>query len=801
MNKERQRRIFEIVDRAQELSGSQREDFLASACGDDAALRRDVENLLVDSEASPILVQPAFSVHAEDGAVGRRLGPYRLVELLDRGGMGSVYRAERDDFDKQVALKLIRRGLDGDVDLVRRFENERQILAHLDHPYIARLLDGGATDDQLPYFVMELVAGQPIDTYCETQRLSVEERLLLFRKVCGAVHFAHQNLVIHRDLKPGNILIGDDGQPKLLDFGIAKLMDDSRAAQPLATVSGQGLMTPRYASPEQIRQQPLTTASDVYSLGVLLYELLTGVDPYDAKERRPDEISRAICEEEPPRPSTAVKRRLDPTTPQGRRLRRRLSGDLDSIILKAMRKEPGQRYGSAEELSQDIERHLEGLTVNAREGTLGYRASKFVRRHLVPLTVMTAFLVLTVGLGIFSWFQWQRAELAKQEAEKTLILLVDVFREADPAEGKTDLTPRDMLKAAVTKASDGSYPPNIRFKILTTLGQAFRNLGESDEARAVFETACQVAEKAPLDRDALEVCQVNIAVTYQDAEEYGEAERRFRAILERRKVAGQKGSKLWKAESNLAASLTRQGKFEEATALYSKIHQGRLTEYGAGSHQMIASHLNLGDLYFSMGNPVRTLEEAELALQIILGKARRNEVYHSTALNLKANALAALGRESEARELYEESLKVRNERFGAISVAITQKNLAAVLIESDPERAEELLAKAIKTLDARPNSWLRADAQSVLGALWTSQGQFAEAEPLLLAAHRKLAEVRGADAYPTVKAWDRRIALYDAWGRPEDARRLRDLRPSLPADGVSPADGISPTDDTGDSQP
>ncbi len=837
MSKERQRRLFEIVDRAHGLTAEHRRAYLDDACGEDGLLRQEAEALLANGDESPALGRPAFNVHAEDGAVGRHIGPYHLVELLDRGGMGSVYRAERDDFHKQVALKLIRRGLDGDAELVQRFENERQILAQLDHPHIARLLDGGATDEQIPYFVMELVSGQPLDTYCKTQRLSVDERLKIFRKVCAAVHFAHQNLVIHRDLKPGNILIGDDGQPKLLDFGIAKLLDDSRAAQPVATETGHGLMTPRYASPEQIRHQSLTTASDIYSLGVLLYELLTGVDPYNAETRRPDEISRAICEEEPARPSTAVKRRLDQATPQARRLRRRLSGDLDCIILKAMRKEPGQRYGSAEEMSRDIERHLEGLPVGAQLGTLSYRASKFVRRHWVPLVVATAFLVMVAGLGILAAFQWKRAEAettrAEEEAslaEQTLVLFEETFQIVGPTGEGPEPSARDLLREAQKKALREGIRPKLRLKVILLLGQIYKNIGDTEDAIDLMEQCVEAILEASTNIDPPEIatCESNLAAIAFEEGYFAAAEESFREILKLRQDLGQKGSELWKTKSNLASALTRQGTLEEAGALFAEVHTGRLATYGPQDIKMVASHLNLGNLFFSQGDFDNALEHADAADKIIIAQKKANLEYRSNVLNLQANILAALGQGSKARELYLEALSFRTETLNkaeaeltrddppkpkrsyeraAISVAIIQKNLAAVLIDSDPQEAEGLLAEAIATLGTRPNSWLLDDAQSALGALRTSQRRFEEAEELLTQAHRKLSEVHGAHAYPAVRALDRRIALYDAWGRPEEAERLRAQRPRLPADdpptapGDPPADNPPSADGTGDPSP
>lgn len=799
MSAERQRRIFEIADQAQELSAAQRTDFLDTACGSDAPLRAEVESLLETTKSAGVLHRPAFSVHAEDDAIGRRIGHYELVELLDRGGMGTVYRAQRDDFEKQVALKLIRRGLDADPDLVRRFHNERQILARLEHPHIAHLLDGDTTEDQLPYFVMELVEGQPIDRYCEGRQLSIEDRLELVRKVCSAVHFAHQNLVIHRDLKPDNILITDDSQPKLLDFGIAKLLDDSLAAQPLNTVTGQAPMTPRYASPEQVRRQSITTASDTYSLGVLLYELLTGVDPYGAQGRRPDEISRAICEEEPPRPSTAVKQRPDQATPQARKLRHRLSGDLDSIILKAMRKEPAQRYRSAEELSQDIANHLAGLPVAARAGTFRYRASKFVRRHWRPLLVAMAFFALVTGFGIISnelrqkaeeqrnFAEEQRAEAEEQKklANDTREFFENIFEEVDPTRGQeANLSARDLLQIAKKRAVEKKNPPELQVEILASLGRTFQNLGESEEALEVLEQCLEIAtEYYGSTHSEVATCSNNLASRTFDAEDYSDAEGIFRRVLSIRREIGQSGPSLWITESNLASTLTRQGDFLEAEDLFQKMRNGRLERYGPTHSNLFASYINMGTFYIAKGNPQRALDEANRASKILGTQSEPKDEDRASLRRLEGSALTALGKPEEARRHFEEALELRQQRYapGHKKISTAQKNLASTLLYQGPERAKNLLDEALSTFIAiLPTSWRVAEVQSLQGELLTLEGQFQDAEPLLLTSYARLAEVRGENSYPAVVAIDRLIRLYDAWEKLEEAQHWRERRPSLP---------------------
>ena len=438
MNPERWQRVKGLLEEAIALDAAERRPYLVRACGDDPALQRELESLLASHEqaGTGFLNTPAADLSAAVAPplatrAGRRIGVYQIGEKIGHGGMGEVYRAVRADgqYTKEVAIKLVRGGFDtGSV--LERFRNERQILASLDHPNIARLLDGGTADDGVPYLVMELIEGTPIDQYCDAHQLSITQRLQIFRQVCWAVQYAHQRLVIHRDLKPSNVLVTENGTPKLLDFGIAKLLDPAGGAQTTLTLA----MTPEYASPEQIRGEPITTATDVYSLGVVLYQLLTGRSPYPGETRSPHELARAVCETEPGRPSTVVRKpppartgqQVEERTPEQisssrggspARLQRRLAGDLDNIVLMALRKEPQRRYASVEQLSEDIRRHLEGRPVTATKGSWNYRASKFVRRHRVGIAA-AALVVFTLLGGMAATIRQAhiaRAERARAE--------------------------------------------------------------------------------------------------------------------------------------------------------------------------------------------------------------------------------------------------------------------------------------------------------------------------------------------------------------------------------------------------
>ena len=423
MNAEQWQRVKQLLEQAIALDTTERSSFLDQSCGGDSDLRLEVESLLSSHEQAEadFLNIPAVNLKllAPPAAVrsGHRIGVYQIIEEIGRGGMGEIYRATRADgqYTKEVAIKFVRGGFDTAF-VLERFRTERQILATLDHPNIARLLDGGTTQDRIPYLVMELIEGTRIDSYCDDHNLSITERLQLFRQVCAAVQYAHQRLVIHRDIKPSNILVTKEAVPKLLDFGIAKILDPTAGVE--ATIALP--MTPEYASPEQIRGEPITTASDVYSLGVVLYQLLTGRSPYPGETRSPHEMARAVCEADPGRPSAAVVKAVlkpqhhigeqsEPTTPEQfsktregspAKLRRRLAGDLDNIVLMALHKEPQGRYASVEQFAEDIRRHLERVPVAATEPSWRYRAGKFVTRHKASVAAAAAMsLVLIAGVG------------------------------------------------------------------------------------------------------------------------------------------------------------------------------------------------------------------------------------------------------------------------------------------------------------------------------------------------------------------------------------------------------------------
>jgi eukaryotic-like serine/threonine-protein kinase len=552
MTPERWRQIKAIVNDALEQAPGSRARFLAEACGGDAALRAEVDSLLAHEEpAENFIEQPAFELPTtlttdadRRPEPARRIGPYKLVREIGHGGMGAVWLAVRDDeFRKQVAIKLIKRGMDSDF-ILRRFRTERQILASLDHPHIARLLDGGTTEDGSPYLVMEYAEGQPLADYCDSRKLTTAERLRLFRDVCAAVHYAHQRLVVHRDLKPSNIIVTKDGAVKLLDFGIAKLLTPELSAETIdPTAPELRLMTPEYASPEQVRGLPITTASDVYSLGVVLYELLTGHRPYRLKSRAPHEIMRAVCDSEPERPSTAVTREemvstgentvtLTPEAVSRTRdgqpatLRRRLKGDIDNIVLMALRKEPQRRYASVEQFSEDIRRHLEGLPVIARRSTFGYRASKFVGRNKLAVgAAAVVFVTLAVGIVLTAR---ARARAERRFNEVRQLAKAVVFEYSDEIEKLPGSTPvRQRIVSDALKYLDGlAREAGDDRALKLELAEAYQrigniqgnsnysNLGDTEGALTSYRKALALQEPLAADEPQNTDVRRHLAQTY-----------------------------------------------------------------------------------------------------------------------------------------------------------------------------------------------------------------------------------------------------------------------------------------------
>ncbi|MEM6646876.1 MAG: serine/threonine-protein kinase, partial [Bacteroidota bacterium] len=530
MDAEQWDRLNALFDAACEQPTDEREAYVRRASAGDEALFEAVMGLLREDESTAQLLDGVVfdtqALLAASPQEGDRVGPYRLVRHLGTGGMGTVYLAERADghFEQQVAVKVIRQGFGSDQTR-QRFHHERQILARLQHPHIARLLDGGVTERGQSYLVMEYVAGEPIDAYCDARQLSIDDRLALFGDVCKAVLYAHSQLVIHRDLKPSNILVTPDGQVKLLDFGVAKLLDDE--ADGLMLTQGAAPMTPAYASPEQVRGEPVGTSTDIYSLGVVLYELLAGHRPYLLNERSAADVARVICHEQPVRPSTAIRTRAADATATAslsearrtapERLQRRLHGDLDMISLMALRKEPSRRYASVEALADDVQRHLAGLPVRAQRDTLRYRAGKFVRRHrlgvavsiLIPL-LMGFYTVQLVQERNRAEAERARATLEAEKAQTVSSFLEALFSASNPFSDRQDqaargpdVTALELLERGASQVeADLAHQPEVQVRMMLVLGNAFQGLGAYGDAEAQLKRALERsranAEAAPM---------------------------------------------------------------------------------------------------------------------------------------------------------------------------------------------------------------------------------------------------------------------------------------------------------------
>jgi eukaryotic-like serine/threonine-protein kinase len=658
-------KIEEVFDAALDVAPAERRDWLLKHWGQDAELCREVESLLAaEAESSNFLSKTNFGralglllTDTEESREGQRMGRYRIVREIGRGGMGVVYLAVRDDdqFRQTVAVKVVKRGLDTD-DILRRFRNERQILASLNHKNIAKLLDGDESEDGLPYFVMEYVEGLPLLQYCNEHGLSVTERLQLFRRICSAVQHAHQNLVIHRDLKPSNILVTADGEPKLLDFGVAKLLNPEFAGAALTETHAFRVMTPEYASPEQVRGRHVTTATDIYSLGVVLYELLTGVRPYKLKDTSPEELSRAICDSEPSKPSDAAsgEQRSDPlpSADSGRKKEARsdarnpkaLRGDLDNIVLKALRKEPERRYKSVEQFSEDIRRHLEGLPVSARKDTFAYRASKFIVRHRDAVAAASLIALAVIASLIIALWQAERArqqrDLAQQERsraerinqflQRMLSFSNQSITSVSPVAQRRDVTVNEMLdQIAPQIETELADQPEVRAQVLRTIGSAYASQGQYDAAEKNLRAALD-AQTRLYGEESVEAAATMVEL----------------GVLSYRQATFDEAIRLSEASRLL----------EKAVTFYRKQRQANSSEYSAAKLAQALDYL--GVVKFYQGDAKAALSHLNEALQIASGaNLQGNERGVLASIKTNLGALLVLSGDIEKGEnLLRESL-------------------------------------------------------------------------------------------------------------------------------------------------
>jgi non-specific serine/threonine protein kinase/serine/threonine-protein kinase len=779
VNQQQWARLKELFAAARALPAAQRERFLDEACACDGELRAEVESLIAaERDAGRFLEAAAADSLLRDlqapppSPVGRRFGSYRVISEIGRGGMGVVYRAVRDDdvFHKEVALKLLHSGLESRF-FVERFRHERQILASLQHPNIAQLLDGGTDEASRPYCVLELVEGKPIDVFCRERGLGLAERLELVRTACAAVALAHSRLVVHCDLKPANVLVTPDGTVKLLDFGIARLLAaDDRCPQPSVTAAGWW-MTPEYASPEQVRGEPVTTATDVYALGVMLYELLTGRKPYDLNSRSPEAITRAICEQEVVRPSQAGAQPL-PADPQGRaaaasqagpadgnarRLRRHLEGDLDTIVLRALAKDPTRRYPSVVQLSDDLRRHLAGLPIRARPDTLAYRAGKFVGRHRAATAAAALALVSLCGGFVATMQQARIAHAQRAAAERRFeevrqlagTFLFEIHDRVAALPGSTPVRKRIVelgLEYLERLDRETSRDPALQAEVAAAYeriaavqgGVGGANLGDragairsQRRALALYEAIVN-ADPADL-RAQLALARAHGTLgDILDAAGDREARRRhYEAALSIRMVAAERApdnpavrralaSSMWEVaqikvdDGDLAGGLAA---FERVLALYRQLAEAPAA--GDGDRRNLAlAYKKVGAVRSVAGEPEGALESLTAALAIdearLAGSPSRPETVLDVSFDYSdlGYVLLQLGRPREAAEHYERAVDLRE----AVSTADPEDVRAREVLRVARVRLAGALA-ATAAEDQANCEQLRRDADRAL-ALW-----------------------------------------------------------------------------------
>ena len=734
----RWQQIQSLFEQVVDSGTGERTAYLARACGDDVELRASVESLLQSDQNRKDPLLQAIGVAAEslledhqDRLIGTRVGPYRVVSILGHGGMSTVYRGERDDsqYQQTVAIKVLQHAT-LHPRMRSRLHSERHILATLDNPSIARLIDSGDLEDGTPYLVMEFVDGQSIDTYCDTRTLFVRERLELFIQVCAAVQYAHRNLVVHRDIKPSNIFVTDQGAPKLLDFGIAKLLAPESLSHTLpVTRLQERILTPENAAPEQVLGRPITTATDIYALGVLLYQLLTGRSPYRLLSYSQLQLERAICMDDPLRPSQMVISKLSGENAADRsrisdrrglspqRLRARLSGDLDAIIAMAMRKEPDRRYPSVEALADDVNRHLLGQPVRARHGDWRYNTAKFLRRHLIAVGGVAAmFLGLALFAGVMLW-ENHRIELAREataqerdRAQQVSAFLVDVFAQADPfnAQGR-EPTAKDLLDRGAAKITGNvNLQPEVTAQLLESIGLAYRRQGLAERAIPLFEQALAIRrQERPTNNSHVAVALANLARALTDAGHLISAE----ADLQQAVDLSETGGETQPIET--ADILVQFGSFaldaksdpDHAAQLFGRALTIYRTALGNQNLQVAAALNGLASAaVWKSDYPLAEHYQRE-ALGIFQVTLSRNHPDNAIALATLGSILTQRGKYAEAEQVLNEALQIEINVFGAENprIAAIEADLGTLYdLEGDSKRAIEATQTALKvTRDGR----------------------------------------------------------------------------------------------------
>ena len=783
MSGDRWQRLQELFEAAAELPAAEREPYLDDACGEDASLKREVLALLEAADSGEVeaaLHDAAAGALEASSSPGEHVGPYRLLRELGSGGMGTVFFAERADgeFEQQVAIKLVRGGARGGH-IVERFRSEMRMLARLEHPNIARLIDGGSTASGVPYFVMEYVDGEPIDRYCDRLRLSTRARLELFGLVCDAVESAHRRLIVHRDLKPSNILVTEEGTPKLLDFGIAKLLEEEGRSgdEPLTRV-GDRAMTPEYASPEQVRAQPVSTATDVYTLGLLLYELLTGRRAHRLSSYTPSEVERVVCDEAPQRPSTvvgderpAVSESSTPPTPEEIsearatepwKLKKRLAGELDNIVMTALRKEPERRYPSVAELAADVRRHLAGRPVRAHADTLRYRLRKFVVRNRAAVLVALAALLAAVALTTFYTLRLARErDLARQESAKARQVaefLRSVFTSSDPNRRRgEEILARDLLdRGAAEIRADSSLQPETRGELLGLLGEIHGKLGLYDRALELLEEAQVEAHAAHGARSSqAATIAFHEGLVLRDKGAPVEARDRLREALEiRTEVFGEESAPSAEVLSVLGMAEVEQGGVEEGDRLIRRAVEILAADASADRSQLATAVHYLGNLAWGRGDFAGAEAEYRRALRVREEHLGPEHTEVGDSLQSIAVALMLQERQEDALPFYARALEIYERRLGGEHprVAGVIEGLASAHVQAgrlDDAEAAIRRSLAIHRAASGDDGLNASIAKAQLGRVLTLQGRSQQAVEL---GREAVASIAARDS-PRSLAW------------------------------------------------
>jgi len=745
--------IDSVFHQALDLPVEKRDAFLDQACAGNRSLRNEVSSLLASADRELDFVEQPLRAAAEQIAddrlgAGSIISGYRLVRVLGEGGMGTVYLGERADqqFHKQVAIKLLQPYFVQTAAMQVRFKIERQILATLEHPNIARLLDGGVTRSGIPYLVMEYVDGIAIDQYRRQRALTIEQCLRLFCTVCTAVESAHKNLVVHRDIKPANILVNHDGVPKLLDFGIAKLLAADGTA-PKATLAADRMMTPEYASPEQIRGDAITTATDVYALGVLLYELLTGVRPFSLKSYSPGEFYQAVCEKEAEAPSARIQKGSQ----------RRINNELDNIVLMAMRKEPDRRYRSVREFADDIDHYLNGYPVRAKTSSWNYRVEKFLRRHKLAVSAVAFAIICLVGATIGMALMARRAQRQQTVAMREKEFLASVFRASSPEESRGhEVSARDLLDRGVQRIDrELAGQPELQADMLDSIGRSYTSLSLYDRAEPLMDRAYGIRRRIYGD-DNLATADTadGLANVLRLENRNEEAEKLFRQTLAvRQRQLSANDDLVAQSLTHLGDCLIVEGKYGEAEVVLRRalaIDRAHSQDQGADARNFLALVLeNQGNF----GEAGQLLREAVEISKRTLGADSPD---YALALHNLAGSFIDMGDLSDAEATDRRCLDLWRRELGDdhLNLVYPLNNLAWIKLEEGrPQDAEAFLRQDIAIIRKHNsiNSIHYASAISNWGRMLQEREEYAGAESSYREALKLINTLFGAQSFQAAK--------------------------------------------------